>query len=78
MLSQQPSWGLGDYQNISSEFGNNSHNWSGDLFTGRIGIDALVNDGLMAGLSASISESEIEFDQENTDDVYSLFREQPH
>ena len=62
-------WGFGDYQNITSEVGNNSSNWSGDLFSGRFGIDAMISDGLMAGLSASISESEIVFDQVDADDV---------
>ena len=62
-------WGLGDYQNITSEVGNYSSNWSGDIFTGRFGIDTMIRDGLMAGLSASISESEIVFDQVDADDV---------
>ena len=62
-------WGFGDYQNITSEVGNNSSNWSGDLFTGRFGIDAMISDGLMTGLSAFISESEIEFDRVDTEDV---------
>ena len=54
-------WGLGDYQNLSPIGRNQTIDWSGDLFTGHIGIDTLINEGLLTGISASVSESEIEF-----------------
>ncbi len=55
-------WGLGDYENISPIGRSRTINWSGDLFTGHIGIDALIQDGLLAGISASVAESEVEFE----------------
>ena len=56
-------WGLGDYQNLSpTSRSRDSINWSGDLFTGHIGIDALISDRLITGISASISESAVEFE----------------
>ena len=56
-------WGLGDYQNLSPTSGSrDSINWSGDLFTGHIGIDALISDRLITGISASVSESAVEFE----------------
>ena len=56
-------WGLGDYQKLSpTGRSRDSIDWSGDLFTGHIGIDALIQDGLLAGISASVAESEVEFE----------------
>ena len=60
-------WGLGDYQNLSPIGRNQTIDWSGDLFTGHIGIDTLINEGLLTGISASVSESEIEFINSATD-----------
>ena len=56
-------WGLGDYQKLSpTERSRDSIDWSGDLFTGHIGIDALIQEGLLAGISASVAESDVEFE----------------
>ena len=56
-------WGLGDYQSLSpTSRSRDSINWSGDLFTGHIGIDALISDRLITGISASVSESAVEFE----------------
>ena len=54
-------WGLGDYQDLSSTRSHDSIDWAGDLFTGHIGIDALVRDGLLTGISTSVAESKVEF-----------------
>ena len=62
-------WGLGDYQNLSSSRNNQTIDWSGDLFTGHLGIDALIRDGLLTGISASVSESEIKFDNSATNAI---------
>ena len=62
-------WGQGDYQNLSSLENNGLINWSGDLFTGHIGIDAQIQEGLLTGISASVSESEVEFENNNTNAV---------
>ena len=62
-------WGIGDLQDFSSATSNRTIDWSGDLFTGHIGIDALINDGLLTGISASVSESEVEFDNSATNEI---------
>ena len=63
-------WGLGDYQNLSPTSGSrDSINWSGDLFTGHIGIDALISDRLITGISASVSESEVEFESTHSNEL---------
>ena len=62
-------WGLGDYQDFSSPRSNQTFDWSGDLFTGHIGIDALIREGLLAGISASVSESEVEFGNSATNEI---------
>ena len=63
-------WGLGDYQNLSpTGRSRDSIDWSGDLFTGHIGIDALIQDGLLAGISASVAESEVEFESVDTQTI---------
>ena len=60
-------WGVGDNRGLSSS--SSSQAWSGDVFTGQFGIDALVNQEFLAGLSASIVENEIEIENEYTDGV---------
>ena len=62
-------WGLGDYQNLSSTTGSESLDWAGDLFSGHFGIDALIRDGVLAGISASVAESEIKFDNFDTNNI---------
>ena len=62
-------WGLGDYQDFSSPRSNQTFDWSGDLFSGHIGIDALIGEGLLTGISASVSESEVEFDNSATNEI---------
>ena len=63
-------WGLGDYQNLSpTSRSRDSINWSGDLFTGHIGIDALISDRLITGISASVSESEVEFESTHSNEL---------
>ena len=51
-------WGIGDYRNLSS---NSSGEWTGEVFTGHIGIDALVGQGLLTGMSASFNENLVNF-----------------
>ena len=54
-------WGIGNLQGFSSATNNRTIEWSGDLFTGHIGIDALIQEGLLTGISASVVESEVGF-----------------
>ena len=56
-------WGVGDYRDLSSSSSSNS--WSGDVFTGQFGIDTLIGNEILTGLSASISENEIEMKNKN-------------
>ena len=58
-------WGVGDNRGLSSS--SSSQAWSGDVFTGQFGIDALINQEFLTGLSASIVENEIEIENEDTD-----------
>ena len=67
-------WGLGDYQNLSSIGDGKAFDWSGDLFMGHFGIDALIRDGLLAGISASVAESEINFDSVDSNNIQFDFR----
>ena len=57
-------WGVGDNRGLSSS--SSSQAWSGDVFTGQFGIDALISQEIVTGLSASIVENEIELDSEST------------
>ncbi len=67
-------WGLGDYKNLSSIGDGKAFDWSGDLFMGHFGIDALIRDGLLAGISTSETESEINFDSVDSNNIKFDFR----
>ena len=60
-------WGIGDNRDLSSSSSNNSQAWSGDVFTGQFGIDALIRQEFLTGLSASITENDIEVGSVNTE-----------
>ena len=62
-------WGVGDYRNITSEYQYDSLNWSSELFHGHIGIDAVINNELLVGISTSLSESEVDFGNEGTQNI---------
>ena len=53
-------WGLGDYRDLKSTESSNSHSWDADVFTGHLGFDAMVDQGLLVGISAAITESDID------------------
>ena len=46
-------WGVGDNRGLNSS--SSSQAWSGDVFMGQFGIDALINEEFLTGLSASSS-----------------------
>ena len=52
-------WGIGDKNDLSSNSTSNLPEWSGDVFTGQFGIDALIGQEFLTGLSASITENDI-------------------
>ena len=56
-------WGVGDYRGLNSS--SSSQAWSGEVFTGQFGIDTLINQEYLTGLSASVVENEIEIEIEN-------------
>ena len=60
-------WGIGDNRDLSSDSANNSHTWSGDVFTGQFGIDALIGQNTLTGLSTSITENDIDVESENSE-----------
>ena len=53
-------WGLGDYRDISSAEGSDAGSWDADVFTGHLGLDAMVGQGLLVGISAAVTESDID------------------
>ena len=55
-------WGIGDHRDLSSSSSSNSQDWTGDTFTGQIGIDTLIGEEILTGVSASFSENNIEID----------------
>ena len=52
-------WGLGDYRDLRSSEDENSKSWNGDVFTGQIGFDAMVDSNFLTGVSASVFESDV-------------------
>ena len=63
-------WGLGDYQRITNRGSSGETiDWSGDLFLGHMGIDTLIREGLLVGISASVAESEVKFDNTETENI---------
>ena len=53
-------WGLGDYRGMASGEGLDSRSWDADVFTGHLGLDAMVGNGLLVGISAALIESDID------------------
>ena len=53
-------WGIGDLRDLKSANNSSQRTWNGDVFTGHLGIDSKVVNGLLTGISASITESEID------------------
>ena len=53
-------WGIGDLRDLKTANRTSQRSWDGDIFTGHLGIDSKVVNGLLTGISASITESEID------------------
>ena len=53
-------WGQGDYRNLSSSDAQGLE-WDGDLVTGQVGADALLQPDLRAGLAVSWSEGDFDY-----------------
>ena len=53
-------WGIGDYSNTTSKDRTNTRSWDSDVFTGHLGIDTKIGQGLLVGISAAVTESDIE------------------
>ena len=62
-------WGIGDRRNLSSSSSNHAQDWTGDTFTGQLGIDTLIGEEILTGVSASFSENDIEIDGNHDQDL---------
>ena len=62
-------WGIGDYQQMNSYFSETESTWEGDLFSGLMGIDTTISDGLIAGLAVSTTLSSIDYQLTNEHEV---------
>ena len=52
-------WGIGDFLALTSENRSSSRTWAGDVFTGHLGIDTKIGQGILTGISTSLIESDI-------------------
>ena len=58
-------WGQGDYRNLSSSDAQGLE-WDGDLLTGQVGADALLQPDLRAGLAVSWSDGAFDYTDRTT------------
>ena len=58
-------WGIGDYRDLSPSSSSGSEAWEADVFTGHIGLDTMIGQEVLTGVSASFNENLVDF---NTDD----------
>ena len=63
-------WGQGDYRNLSSSDARGLE-WDGDLVTGQVGADALLQPDLRAGLAVSWSEGDFDYTDRTDGDPFS-------
>ena len=63
-------WGQGDYRNLSSSDAQGLE-WDGDLLTGQVGADALLQPDLRAGLAVSWSEGDFDYTDRTTGEPFS-------
>ena len=63
-------WGQGDYRNLSSSDAQGLE-WDGDLVTGQVGADALLQPDLRAGLAVSWSEGDFDYTDRTDGDPFS-------
>ena len=54
-------WGIGDIRDLNSRNNLTQSSWDGDIFTGHLGIDTMVGQNLLAGISTSVTESNLEY-----------------
>ena len=59
-LSLATIWGIGDYRDLNSGEGLESRAWDADVFTGHIGLDTRVGQELLVGITAAVTESNID------------------
>ena len=53
-------WGRGKLNKFNLDGTESGENWTGDNFTGQLGIDTLIGDELLAGLSTSVTKGQLE------------------
>ena len=59
-LSLATVWGIGDLRDLKSINSSSQRSWNGDIFTGHLGIDSKIGNGMLTGISASVVESELD------------------
>ena len=68
-------WGSGFSENISDDGTTDSFDWQGNSFTGLIGLDTRIGNGLLTGVVTEKNESSIDFVHGNADgEVEGLYR----
>ena len=68
-IFQTSLWGKTDFQQLSSGSTRTENNWKGNLISGQFGIDAKVNNIYLAGVGYSRSEAEIDFEQQQDEEL---------
>ena len=63
-------WGSGDYWNLASDGKiSGKQPWTGDIFTGYVGLDTVINQDFLVGMSALISVSAVDYDLNSEDSI---------
>ena len=63
-------WGLGQQHTFSQNVDNSTDAWNGELLTAQFGSDLQLNNNGIAGLSISVSDSAIEFGNEESTTIH--------
>ena len=67
-------WGISQQQELSRTENNIENSWEGDLITAQFGTDLQLRKNGVAGISISISDSEIEYRNEQSDAIQYNFQ----
>ena len=55
-------WGIGDNRELTSSEFASTPEWSGEAFTGQLGLDSPISNNILTGVSASFSENKVAVD----------------
>ena len=59
-------WGIGDYRDLSPSSSSSSAGWEAESFTGHIGLDTMIGQEVLTGISASFNENLIDFNSDSS------------